>query len=356
MENRIFWLDIAKGFGIIFVFLGHTIFTNEIWRIWIYSFHMPLFFFLSGIVYNEKKYINIKFLILSKTKTILIPYFILCVVMLISNCITFLYYTIMCGEIANFSFLEKSIGILLSLRGTKWYCGYWFLTCLFLIYILIYFIINFSKSIKFDSKKSILGFSILLLTFGIFYEKSAFPYLPWGIDVAFIATFFSILGWITRVRFKKKMSKVLVLKLATGSLFTSIVNVYLAQEQVDMYSNQYGSFLLFLLSSLLGIFFIIGMSQQLCDKHGIISHIGKNSLYYYGVNVLALKIVDTLTLGVLNGVESENGIIILIKCIIKVILAIGLSRICLSIINDAKNKLLYTWNDSIMHNRRALKK
>ena len=152
------------------------------------------------------------------------------------------------------------------------------------------------------------------------------------------------------------MSKVLVLKLATGSLFTSIVNVYLAQEQVDMYSNQYGSFLLFLLSSLLGIFFIIGMSQQLCDKHGIISHIGKNSLYYYGVNVLALKIVDTLTLGVLNGVESENGIIILIKCIIKVILAIGLSRICLSIINDAKNKLLYMWNDSIMHNRRALKK
>lgn len=60
MGNHIKWLDIAKGMGIVSFFWGHTLFKDEIWRIWIYSFHMPLFFFLSGITYNEIKYDKIK--------------------------------------------------------------------------------------------------------------------------------------------------------------------------------------------------------------------------------------------------------------------------------------------------------
>lgn len=54
--KRIEWLDVAKGLEIICVVYGYTIFKDELWRIWIYSFHMPLFFFLSGITYNEEKY------------------------------------------------------------------------------------------------------------------------------------------------------------------------------------------------------------------------------------------------------------------------------------------------------------
>lgn len=41
-------LDIAKGLGIILVVLGHII-PENIWaRSIIYSFHMPLFFLISG--------------------------------------------------------------------------------------------------------------------------------------------------------------------------------------------------------------------------------------------------------------------------------------------------------------------
>ena len=49
------WIDAANGLGIIFVVLGHAIadttqnvqFFGKLFQI-IYSFHMPLFFFLSG--------------------------------------------------------------------------------------------------------------------------------------------------------------------------------------------------------------------------------------------------------------------------------------------------------------------
>lgn len=54
-KERVQWIDNCKGVAICFVILGHTLLTNNSWLI-IYSFHMPLFFFLSGLVCNEKKY------------------------------------------------------------------------------------------------------------------------------------------------------------------------------------------------------------------------------------------------------------------------------------------------------------
>jgi fucose 4-O-acetylase-like acetyltransferase len=59
--NRVAWVDFAKGIGIFLVVLGHTIrgiFTYNYaensgvlqWLdTWIYAFHMPLFFFISGL-------------------------------------------------------------------------------------------------------------------------------------------------------------------------------------------------------------------------------------------------------------------------------------------------------------------
>ena len=49
------WVDILKGMGIIFVCLGHLspgIFTET----HIYSFHMPLFFFISGYLFCRKEH------------------------------------------------------------------------------------------------------------------------------------------------------------------------------------------------------------------------------------------------------------------------------------------------------------
>lgn len=47
--NRLREIDIAKGYGIILVIMGHIL-TEGSFREWIYSFHMPLFFFLAGAV------------------------------------------------------------------------------------------------------------------------------------------------------------------------------------------------------------------------------------------------------------------------------------------------------------------
>lgn len=84
-EKRIDYLDIAKGIGIILVVLGHSFpdasytvgIQNPICKVifeLIYTFHMPLFFFISGylspklVIQKEKK------MILKRISSLLIPY------------------------------------------------------------------------------------------------------------------------------------------------------------------------------------------------------------------------------------------------------------------------------------------
>nr|WP_284508153.1 acyltransferase family protein [Caballeronia sp. AZ1_KS37] len=53
MRNRT--IDAARGIGIVLVVLGHAIGLPEwLFRV-IYSCHMPLFFFLSGYLFNGKR-------------------------------------------------------------------------------------------------------------------------------------------------------------------------------------------------------------------------------------------------------------------------------------------------------------
>src|SRR5574339_455986 len=54
MPKRIEYLDIARGIGILLVVLGHNDFgaLSPFFHKVIYSFHIPLFFFLSGYFIN----------------------------------------------------------------------------------------------------------------------------------------------------------------------------------------------------------------------------------------------------------------------------------------------------------------
>lgn len=87
--QRLDWIDVAKGIGILLVVLGHLLrglvsagilAPNEALRVIdsvIYSFHMPLFFFLAGIFFDEsitKR--GVSGVIWSKVETLFYPYVI----------------------------------------------------------------------------------------------------------------------------------------------------------------------------------------------------------------------------------------------------------------------------------------
>ena len=48
VRQRIDWIDTAKGLCMILVIVGHTLPYGNLMRNFIFSFHMPAFFFLTG--------------------------------------------------------------------------------------------------------------------------------------------------------------------------------------------------------------------------------------------------------------------------------------------------------------------
>ncbi|MEE1085704.1 MAG: acyltransferase family protein [Schaedlerella sp.] len=69
-------VDVIKGLTIFFMVLGHSYSNNNgEWIIrWISSFHMPLFFVISGVLYGMRKETTIRLDIKKKMRTLILPY------------------------------------------------------------------------------------------------------------------------------------------------------------------------------------------------------------------------------------------------------------------------------------------
>ena len=73
-RKRIEWIDALRGIGLFFVVLGHSFgYRWDPVRLWIYSFHMPLFFFISGLTFRDESGQFFRF-VLKKAKGLLLPY------------------------------------------------------------------------------------------------------------------------------------------------------------------------------------------------------------------------------------------------------------------------------------------
>ncbi len=76
IENRRFdYLDIAKGLGILAVVWAHIMLTGWSHKV-IYAFHMPLFFFIAGMLFRREKYSSFALYAVKRAKRLLLPYLI----------------------------------------------------------------------------------------------------------------------------------------------------------------------------------------------------------------------------------------------------------------------------------------
>ena len=134
-NTRIVWLDYAKAIGIFFVVWGHMCYAvsyyaeigNAICR-YIYAFHMPLFFMLSGIAFGyqlpEKRDFDFRTEIQKRVRKLLLPYAFWCVVYTLIACTDSAIY----GRGILSAFKN---GVFDTLTGMK--APMWFLYTLFII-------------------------------------------------------------------------------------------------------------------------------------------------------------------------------------------------------------------------------
>ena len=125
-KNHLIYPDIAKGIGIILVVLGHIEYISLPLRNFIVSFHMPLFFVISGILMNliqeEKR--DLGTTAAKKAKRILLPY----VYFSLLDTIVYLIYFYATGRDGGFSTIFSYLVNSLTLYGIS---VLWFLPALY---------------------------------------------------------------------------------------------------------------------------------------------------------------------------------------------------------------------------------
>lgn len=173
--KRIEYIDIAKGIGIILVVMGHTIGTEVLVGSWIFSFHMPLFFFLSGLCFNDERHPLFLPFLKKRIQTLFLPLVYFSVICLVVSVLT---------GASNYS-IEK-------IQNGEFTGALWFLYVLFLSE-LFYWIINRL------SQHTAIKFAVIIvcLFIGISLQKLDFT-LPFNHCSVFPATFFYGLGHLSR--------------------------------------------------------------------------------------------------------------------------------------------------------------
>ena len=81
MADRLPYIDWLKVIGILLVVWGHW--YPEICGIWIYSFHVPLFFMISGFLFRKES--SYRIFIEKNVRSLVIPYFLLCLIAIIPS-------------------------------------------------------------------------------------------------------------------------------------------------------------------------------------------------------------------------------------------------------------------------------
>lgn len=299
MKERDSSIDIAKGIGIFLVVLGHTTDNNIIAK-WLHSFHMPLFFFLSGLFHIQLE--NYKNFLIKKVRGLLIPYFFFAIIL-------FLFFIVISKNIGfsageNLSIKENFIGIfigcdILGFSQISWGGQLWFLLSLFIVSNVCYFIMKLKLMKQLLINVIFLYIGIKLLEFNII--------LPWNIiSSIFMFNFY----WIgVKVKYKIINEKISISKFFVLLLFfINIICTYL-NTRVNVYYNKYGNLFLFFIASYSGIFFLIFFIRKVIKKNNLMEYIGKNSIVILAFHRRAQTFTKVLAVFLLKISIPENNII-----------------------------------------------
>ena len=205
---------------------------------------MPLFFMISGYLFNEEKWFTEGFRSFTKNRwaSYINIYFIWAIVNLLLNFPIELYDNNWSISDTVYSAFEHIWWILISYGGYKEYPNctpLWFLPCLFISSIYLYCLVKVER--KWGLKYSIF-MSMLMLLANYFLRQNNSFILPWHMDVALSASFIMYIGHLMNKKsiLVKSITPIIII----FSFFVGTATI-MVNEKIDMNMNCLGSPLLF---------------------------------------------------------------------------------------------------------------
>lgn len=291
LRNRISYLDICKGLGIVLVILGHIFYSNPL-KPWIFSFHMPLFFFLAGCSHACGTEERLGRLIFKRFKSLMVPYFFFAV-------ITYAYWLLwerhFVTDYTYGNMFAPIIGIPYGI-GTGPWLGFngvlWFLPCLFLTDVYLALLLSTSRRWLLPvglTACSILGYALAPKTL----------WLPWSAGIALTSVVFAGVGYsFQRSGIGGRLSAfwraVLIVAAASINIWAARIN-----SPVAMNAGSYGNFFLFYLAAFSGIALVYFVSMAIGTNKWL-SLIGANTLVVFCIHGEVYRIFIKVLAGIVG--------------------------------------------------------
>lgn len=254
MGGREDWIDILKGIGIILVVIGHISIGNSLVK-WIYSFHMPLFFILSGYVFGrgKKQYTFVKFAE-KRTKSILVPFVVFRILLII-------YWLIIESHFRNLD-----LGPI------------WFLIVLYIVELISYVILE--KVPLYLNCVFIIGMFIMLY-YILWQESIIIGWKAWTVRIinAFIwYVIGAVVGklqvqWKKIVEIERNKKIFILLCLLLISIWSGMSN-----SLVSMWSNCFGNYQLWIIANISGSLFVAFLCKWIIIKSRVLQWYGRNTI------------------------------------------------------------------------------
>ncbi|MGF1567983.1 MAG: acyltransferase family protein [Nodosilinea sp.] len=302
-SKRLAWLDLAKSYGMILVFLGHILeafymsgFSSALLSYKaIYSFHVPLFFILSGFLSKPflgglKEYLKLKFW---------------------SRIMPFVFFNIIglaCLMLIDFVkgkqniFAYLSDGLLL-LKGIPVFnVTTWFLMCLFAVEILHFLV---SRLFSARSLRFLVALGLFFVGWFITFRYPQLVVNVWFFPEALVAYLFYSFGiqfkhqgWFSKAGESKNLTGFGVCFVITLLTFNLNQNFFSVDPPVVIMGySSHGQPLLFLITGLAGSLAVIYLARWVALSQRLVSlqtrlgiqSIGLNTLILLGLNGLLVR-------------------------------------------------------------------
>lgn len=303
-KERIEWVDILKFLGIFAIYLGHLGSIPNNIRNFVFNYHVPLFFFISGFFNKRIEVKEYIFYVKNSFKKYMYPYYFFAL-------ITLIYISIRNNSFNFNDFIYFITGI----RNHVW-GGLWFFSCLFTIKIIYNLILVIFKN------------KFIVFTISIFLYITSMKYLPhipimnpkwiYNVDSAFFYIIFYSLGDILFNNLKRNyqskyyiilyyISILVAFDLYFGTNHFKIYRFLL--ENTDIFNFIFIGMFLISFNILLSIFLI---------KLDFFKDIGKETMILCGTETIGKMIFEDIlllfgiTLKIINPTIAmiETGIIL----------------------------------------------
>lgn len=263
MSKHITWVDNLKGIGIILVVLGHML-PGKMLASFIYSFHMPLFFFLSGYLTKERIFKeNFK----SKFRSLMMPY-------IIAAILSFPIGILIAKVFNQDDSILRHVGQIFYLNGdVGWNTPLWFLVVLFITECIFSIVKKSWMSVSF-----ICLFSIIL---GLFVFNNNMV-LPFGIHIVFfVIPFYSFGIVLKKTNILERINLHWIIRIILSFCLISLVIFILNQEDFyisEIYHSKLGNYFLYYAKAIMMICSLLLLSVD-SKKSNFLSKFSEHTLF-----------------------------------------------------------------------------